>query len=38
MDTLEDGEEEIEAPVKDVVGHLLRGGSHPNPVVNEFDT
>src|SRR6266700_6043102 len=31
-----DGEEEIDTPVKDVVGHLLRGGSHPDPVVNEF--
>src|SRR5207253_1738583 len=31
-----DGEEDIDTPVKDVVGHLLRGGEHPNPVVNEF--
>jgi hypothetical protein len=31
-----DGEEEIQTPVKDVVGHLLRGGSHPSPVVNDF--
>src|SRR6266568_1383279 len=31
-----DGEEDIDTPVKDVVGHLLRGGSHPDPVVNEF--
>ncbi len=37
-EAVEDGEEEIKTPVKDVVGHLLKGGTHSNPVVNEFAT
>jgi hypothetical protein len=31
-----DGEEEIKTPVKDIIHHLLNGGSHPNDVVNRF--
>lgn len=33
-----DGTEPIETPVKDVVHHLLNGGTHPNPVINAFST
>jgi hypothetical protein len=32
------GDEEIKTPVKDVIKHLLSGGSHPDPVVDQFAT
>jgi Helicase HerA, central domain len=34
----ESGRRKKQTPVKDVVGHLLRQGSHDNPIINRFAT